>query len=109
MIDRDNVLEILRTSRLFHLARLEDLATEFLAQNIEQVILKYFLNGQFESILRTGQDISGYKHICITINTPAHTSIKDIFYNIQPKSHILFRCGKTRIFEALLNPTLVRF
>jgi len=37
VIDRDNVLEILRTSRLFHLARLEDLATEFLAQNIEQM------------------------------------------------------------------------
>ena len=46
VIDRDNVLEILRTSRLFHLARLEDLCTEFLAQNIEQVILKYFINHQ---------------------------------------------------------------
>jgi len=35
LIDLENVLDIVRTARLFGLARLEDLCTEYIAQNIE--------------------------------------------------------------------------
>ena len=35
LLDTDTVMDILKTARLFNLARLEDQATEFLARNIE--------------------------------------------------------------------------
>ena len=37
LVDMDNVLEFLVTARLFNLARLEDLCTEFISRNIEQL------------------------------------------------------------------------
>lgn len=40
LVDMDNVLDFFVTARLFNLARLEDLCTEFISRNIEQLSLE---------------------------------------------------------------------
>ena len=41
-LDVDTIVSILRTARMFNLARLEDQCAEFLANNIEKVCLELF-------------------------------------------------------------------
>ena len=44
LVDMDNVLDFFVTARLFNLARLEDLCTEFISRNIEQVGFGYIID-----------------------------------------------------------------
>ena len=56
LLDTDTVMDILKTARLFNLARLEDQATEFLARNIEVMMNDEELHKMIEEDAAVVQD-----------------------------------------------------
>ena len=56
LLDTDTVMDILKTARLFNLARLEDQATEFLARNIEVMMNDVELHKMIEEDAAVVQD-----------------------------------------------------